>query len=243
MKAFLLALQFLTVATVKSDLMAGPEDLRRSRAWYAPVGLLLGLALAGAAWLLGHRLPPLLTAALLVLLWGALTRFLHLDGLGDSADALVHITSRERALEIMKDSRVGTFGLCAVLGVWGVKLAALASLGGWRLWGGLILAPALGRGLAAILAALLPPARAQGLGAAVAGKASLMPEALGGALALAVACLAGGKAGLAASLAVAGLGLLLSRWYLRRLGGITGDNLGAAIETAEALAVTVLAAF
>ena len=242
MTAFLLALQFLTVATVRSGLRAGPEDLRRSRAWYAPVGILLGLLLAALAWLLARRLPPLMVAACMVVLWGAATRFLHLDGLGDTADGLVHLTTRERALEIMKDSRVGTFGLCAVVGVLLVKFAALASLSGPRLWGALILAPGLGRGLAALMAAWLPPARAQGLGAAVAGPASLLPELAAAGLALVAAGLAGGRAGVLAALVVGIWGMLLGLWYRRRLGGITGDTLGAAIETAEALALTVLAA-
>ncbi|MBI4798944.1 MAG: adenosylcobinamide-GDP ribazoletransferase [Desulfarculus sp.] len=241
MKSFLLALQFLTVATLRSDLRAGPEDLRRSRAWYAPVGLLLGLALAGLAWLLARRLPPLLVAGLMVVLWGALTRFLHLDGVSDTADALVHMTSRERALEIMKDSRVGAFGLCAVVGVLLVKFAALACLPAPRLWAGLVLAPVLGRGLAALMAALLPPARPQGLGAAVAGGGGLWPELLGAGLALAAAGVIGGRAGVAAALVVGLWGLLLGLWFRRRLGGVTGDTLGAAIESAEAMALVALA--
>ena len=243
MTAFLLALQFLTVATVRSDLRAGPEDLRRSRAWYAPVGLLLGLAMAGLAWLLGRWLPPLPLAALLVVLWAGMSRFLHLDGLSDSADALVHMTSRERALEIMKDSRVGAFGLCAVVGTLLLKFAALASLSGPGLWGALILAPGLGRALAAMLAALMPPARAQGLGAGVAGGAGWLPELAGAGLALVVAGVVAGRAGVAATLAVGLWGLLLALWFRRRLGGVTGDTLGAAIETAEALALLVLATF
>ncbi|MBI5524562.1 MAG: adenosylcobinamide-GDP ribazoletransferase [Desulfarculus sp.] len=243
MTAFLLALQFLTVATLRSDLRAGPEDLRRSRAWYAPVGLLLGLVLAGLAWLLAWRLPPLLVAGLMVVLWGALTRFLHLDGVSDTADALVHITSRERALQIMKDSWVGAFGLCAVVGVLLVKFAALASLPTPRLWAGLVLAPALGRGLAALMAALLPPARPQGLGASVAGGAGLWPELAGAGLALLAAGVAAGRAGVAAALLVGLWGLLLGLWFRRRLGGVTGDTLGAAIESAEALALVALTAF
>jgi adenosylcobinamide-GDP ribazoletransferase len=242
MTAFLLALQFLTVATVKSDLLAGPQDLRRSRAWYAPVGLILGLVLAGLAWLLGLWLPAGPLAALLVVLWGVLTRFLHLDGLADTADGLVHLTSRERALEIMKDSRVGTFGLCVVAGALLLKFAALASLSGPPLWGALILVPGLGRGLAALLAAYVPPASPQGLGAAVAGGSSRLPELAGAGLACVAAGMAAGRAGLGAALLTGLWGLWLAWWYRRRLGGVTGDTLGAAIESAEALALTVLAA-
>lgn len=157
---------------------------------------------------------------------GALTRFLHLDGVSDSADALVHITSRERALEIMKDSRVGAFGLRVVACTLLVKFSALASLPKPELWAGLVLAPGLARGLAALLAAFMPPARSQGLGAAVAGASGRLPELAA-----------------AAALAVGLWGGLLAWWYRRRLGGVTGDTLGAAIETAEVLALAVMAGF
>lgn len=242
MKAFLLALQFFTVVTLRSDLSAGSEDLRRSRAWYGPVGVLLGLFLAGLAWLLGRWLPPLALAALLVVAWGFCTRFLHLDGVADSADALIHITSRERALEIMKDSRVGSFGVCAVVAVLLTKFAALASMDGGRLLAALVLAPGLARALAGMLAALLPPARPQGLGAAVAGAGSIYPELISAALAFMVAGLAAGRAGLLAALGVILLGAVLGWYFRRRLGGVTGDNLGASIETAEVVALMVLCA-
>lgn len=242
MKPFLLALQFLTVVTFKSDLRAEPVDMRRSRAWHAAVGAILGLMLAGAAWLLWRWLPPLALAAVLTVLWGALTRFLHLDGLADSADALVHLTTRERALEIMKDSRIGTFGVCAVAGVMLLKFAALASLAGPRLFAALVLVPALARSLGALMAVLLPPARSLGLGAGISGQTGPAPELAAALAAAALAGLLAGRAGLLAALAVFAVGLALARWYARRLGGFTGDGLGAAIELAEAAALLALAA-
>ena len=242
MKPFLLALQFFTIITLRSDLSAGDDDLRRSRAWYGPVGVVLGLILAGAGWLLGGVLPPLALAGVLTALWAKLTRFLHLDGLADTADALVHMTSRERALEIMKDSRVGSFGVCAVVITLLAKFAALASLEPSRLLTALIVVPGLARALAGLLAALLPPARAQGLGAAVAGPGSLVPELISAAAALAVAGLLAGRAGFLAALGVLLVGLVQGWWYQRRLGGVTGDNLGASIESAEVMALLVLCA-
>jgi len=237
-KSFLLALQFLTVVTVNSGLRAGSRDLVRSRAWYGVVGGLLGLVLAGTAWLLGFKLPPLALAGGMVVLWGALTRFLHYDGVADTADALVHTTSRERALEIMKDTRLGSFGVAALAGVMLMKFGALASLSGPSLWGALVAVPALGRALAAILAGLMPPARpGVGLGAAVSQESAMWPDALCGASALAIALLAGGLAGAVAALSVLILGLVLGLWFWRRIGGVTGDTLGAAIEAGEVAAL------
>jgi adenosylcobinamide-GDP ribazoletransferase len=243
MKSFILALQFLTVCTVNSRLQVGPQDLARSRAWHGVVGGLLGLVLAGVAWLLGRWLPPLALAGVLVLAWGGLTRFLHYDGVADTADALVHTTSRERALQIMKDTRLGSFGVAAIAAVMLVKFAALASLAGPHLWAALVAAPALARALSGILAGLLPPARpGEGLGASIAQGRELWPDLAAGASALAIAVLAAGKAGAAAALAVLLLGLLLGLWYRRRIGGVTGDTLGAAIEAGELTALMTLVA-
>jgi adenosylcobinamide-GDP ribazoletransferase len=201
------------------------------------------LVLAGVAWLLGRWLPPLALAGVLVLAWGGLTRFLHYDGVADTADALVHTTSRERALQIMKDTRLGSFGVAAIAAVMLVKFAALASLAGPHLWAALVAAPALARALSGILAGLLPPARpGEGLGASIAQGRELWPDLAAGASALAIAVLAAGKAGAAAALAVLLLGLLLGLWYRRRIGGVTGDTLGAAIEAGELTALMTLVA-
>jgi adenosylcobinamide-GDP ribazoletransferase len=89
---------------------------------------------------------------------------------------------------------------------------------------------------------LLPPARSQGLGAAMAGLSGPAPELAAALAAAALAGLLAGRAGLLAALAVFAVGLVLARWYARRLGGFTGDGLGAAIELSEAAALMVLAA-
>lgn len=244
MKPFVLALQFFTVATLRSDLKAEPGDLARSRAWWGVVGALLGLALAALAWTLGHLLPPLALAGPLVLFWAACTRFLHLDGVADTADALVYPAPRERSLAIMKDTRIGAFGVTALASVLLIKFGLLASLSPERLWPALIAAPALARALAASLSTLLPPATpGKGLGAATAegptGVAAMLASV---GTALAAAGLACGLSGLLAGLMVLLLGLLLGRWFKRRLGGMTGDCAGASIELAECLALATIIA-
>lgn len=244
MKPFILALQFFTVVTLRSDLSAEPGDLARSRAWWGAVGALLGLALAAVAWALGHLLPPLALAGPLVLFWAACTRFLHLDGVADTADALVYPAPRERSLAIMKDTRIGAFGVTALASVLLIKFGLLASLPLERLWPALIAAPALARALAASLSTLLPPAATKGLGAATAhGPSGVGAMLISVGTALVVAGLTCGLGGLLAALLVLALGLVLGRWFMRRLGGVTGDCLGAAIELAECLALASLIAF
>jgi adenosylcobinamide-GDP ribazoletransferase len=182
----------------------------------------------------------LLQAALLLAAWVLLTGGLHLDGLADSADAWVggH-GDRERTLDIMKDPRSGPAAVSALVLVLLLKFAALAAL----LQGGagavLLLAPLLGR--TALLGMLLttPYVRAGGLGAAIAGH---LPRRAGLAVLLAAALGACFVAdGWKALLAVLGVGWLLRRAFLARLGGVTGDTLGATVELAEAAALLALA--
>lgn len=244
MRPFLLALQFLTIVTVRSDLIGSDREMAASRHFYGLVGVLLGGALAVIAWPLSAWLPPLALAGLLLVAWEGFTRFLHADGLADTADAMIHFTSRERALAIMKDSRLGSFAAGALICVYLVKFGALASLPWPALAGALVAAPALGRAAAAMLSVLLPPARAgQGLGAAVAGGGSPAAGLTSAACAVTACGLAAGAPGLWAALAVLMLCAALGWWCLRRIGGVTGDTLGAAIEVSEALALLVLAAF
>ena len=110
-------------------------------------------------------------AGVLVLVWGALSRFLHLDGLADTADGLVYTAGRERSLEIMKDSRLGAFGLCAVAGILLIKFGALASLDAESLCRSLFIAPVLGRATGRLSFRYFAAGQANsGLGASAAGQ-------------------------------------------------------------------------
>lgn len=242
MKAFLLALQFLTVAMPQKKLVADEQDFLRSRAWYSVVGALLGLVLAMVAWLLSGILPNMALAALLVVLWGLSSRFLHLDGLADTADAFGTTSERERALEIMKDTMTGSYGLAAVCCDLLLKFAILASLHGPALLAALICAPALARAVPVFISGLLPPARYFGLGKAISGGRGLNKELACGASALFIAVLFGGLTGTVAALLVALVGLGLGIWFHRRIRGFTGDTLGASIEICEIAALLAFAA-
>lgn len=229
---------------MRSDLRASEAEMAASRYWYGLVGVLLGLVLALLGWGLSSWLPPLVAGGLLLIAWEGLSRFLHADGLADTADAMVHFTGRERALEIMKDSRLGSFAAAALICLFLVKFAALASLASMdqcRLLGALVAAPALGRAAAAMLSVLLPPARrASGLGHAVSGDESVTAGLVSAGCALLAAGLVLGVAGLWAALAVLICAGALGAWYQSRLGGVTGDTLGAAIEVCEAVALVTL---
>jgi adenosylcobinamide-GDP ribazoletransferase len=227
---------------------AGRAPSRRTAAaamaWAPAVGLLLGAAAAAVLELAARRAHtgPLLAAVLAVAALALLTRGLHLDGLADTADGLGSRRSAGEALAIMKRSDIGPFGVVTLVLTLLIQVAALAQ------------AQALGRGAPAVLAAVVtgrlalpwacrrgvPAARGTGLGALVAGTVplavpvALTAAALAGAYPFGIVVPIAVAAGLAASLALTALAV-------RRLGGITGDVLGALVEVATAVCLLVTA--
>ena len=206
------------------------------------VGALLGTVLAGVLLLTGALAPPLVAAGVTVGVAALLTRGLHLDGLADTVDALGSYRRGAAALEIMKKPDVGPFGVVALVVVLLVQAAALADLAG-RSWlaclAAVVVATAAGRfGVTVACRRAVPAARPDGLGALVAG--TVGPVALtAGAIAvvlLAVPAVPGrpwqGPLAVVAALAIA---LLLLTHVVRRLGGITGDVLGATVEVVTTL--------
>jgi adenosylcobinamide-GDP ribazoletransferase len=212
-------------------------------AWAWPIvgaGLWAIAALvAGAALWLGFT--PGVVAALVLALWALLTGGLHEDGLSDTADGLIGGWTRERRLEIMKDSRVGSYGVLALVLVTLLRWSALATiLAGGGIWV-LVAVGAVSRAPMALVMSALPNARDSGLSHAT-GRPSAQGALIGAALALAIAFLFAGW-GAIPMLVVAGITTaLLARSARARIGGQTGDVLGATQQLAEAAALAVLAA-
>ena len=235
MHAFWIALQFLTRLPAPMLREYTPQDRGRSVLYYPLVGLVIGALLvlvhtALAASDAGVR------AALLLTVWVLITGGLHLDGLADSADAwLGGHGDRGRTLDILHDPRSGPAAIMLVVLVLIVKFAALEVLVRQHAWPALLLAPVLGR--AAMVGLFLTTAyvRAHGLGSA---QAQHLPRraAVGMLAVCAVGVLAAllGLGLLLLGVTVAGV-YLLRRLMLKRIGGITGDTLGATCEIIEAL--------
>ncbi|CCH20362.1 adenosylcobinamide-GDP ribazoletransferase [Micromonospora lupini] len=206
------------------------------------VGALLGVLLGGVLLLTGTLAPPLVAAGVTVGAAALLTRGLHLDGLADTVDALGSYRRGAAALEIMKKPDVGPFGVVALFVVLLVQAAALAELAG-RSWpaalAAVVAATAAGRlGVTVACRRGVPAARPDGLGAMVAGTVGPVAVTVG---AVAVALLAvpavpgrpwQGPLAVVAALAVA---VPLLTHVVRRLGGITGDVLGATVELVTTL--------
>jgi adenosylcobinamide-GDP ribazoletransferase len=224
---------------------AEPRELGRAVPWYPLIGLVLGLVIAAATWLLGQRvlnIPPGVAAALVLALWVWCTGGLHLDGLADSADAWVGgLGDRERTLAIMKDPASGPAGVSALALVLIAKFAVLdALLGAGSAWV-LIWVPVLARAQLPLLLVSTASARPQGMAVVPARHAPVAASRLAALVAGVVTILALGVIGVLLTAAAVGLLWLVRRALLVRLGGVTGDTAGALVELTETLVLVLLA--
>ena len=237
---FLAAAGFLTRLPLPAGEGWEADRMARASRYFPAVGALVGLASGAAWWLAGLFLPGALAAGLALAAMIALTGALHEDGLADCADGLGGGRSREEALSIMRDSRTGSYGVLALVLSLGLRWAALAALAPVAGVLALALAGGIGRAMMVPATALAAYARPEGVGALVArgagpGEVGL---ALGTALVLAVL---GGWAGILALALAAAVAAALLAWMVRRIGGYTGDGLGAIAQAGEVTVMLVLA--
>ena len=246
-----LSVGLLTVLPVGSP-RADRETAGAAMLWAPAVGMGLGAAAGVAVWTLGEAgASPLVAAVLAIAVLAALTRALHLDGLADTADGLGSGKDPAGALAVMKASDIGPFGVISLILALLLQVAAIGALvsGGPDHHAVAILALAGASARIPIVWACrpaIPAARADGLGALVAGTS---PKAFAwswAATALCLGALIGGltdvgalRAVVAVALALLAAGALLEHCR-RRFGGMTGDVLGALVETAMTVALVVL---
>lgn len=235
MMRLLVALAFLTRVPVRKSF--GASDVGRAALLFPLIGAAIGLVQLGVFRLLKPHLPSLPIAVLVVALSAWMTRGLHLDGLADFADGLGGGSTREDALRIMRDPAVGAFGVVALFLLLATKIAAIDALSSGE---ALVLAPALSRWTAVPVAYFLPYARqGQGLGAAMTSGTGFL-ELLGSAVLAVSLCLFFPlRLALLSWTAVLLVSLLVGVVARRRLGGMTGDVLGANVELAEASVLLV----
>ena len=186
-------------------------------------------------------LPPVLSALIAIAGGAVLTGGLHEDGLADFADGMGGGTTPERRLEIMSDSRIGTYGVLVLVISVGGRAAALAAIGDvFAVFGALVATAAISRGLLPIVVASMEPAKEDGLGR-FAGRPTtpVWTTALGLGTAIVILAAPGGWIG---CLIAAALAALVTGWIARQaVGGYTGDVLGAVQQAAEFLALVLIA--
>jgi adenosylcobinamide-GDP ribazoletransferase len=240
-RLFLIAAQFLTRFPLGRLSVTSTNEVGRSAVYYPLVGLALGATLALIAAACAARVSPLLAAAITLAVWMAATGGLHLDGLADSADAWACGGDRERTLAVMKDPNCGPAAVSTVVATLLLKFAALTALiehGGWL---AIAAAPMLGRGCAVALFLTTPYVRPLGLGSAI---SESLPRRQGWAMAVAAAggaVILGGTGAAVAVGASAAAMVLARQTMIGRIGGATGDAVGAVVEISEMAALTAAA--
>jgi adenosylcobinamide-GDP ribazoletransferase len=237
---FLLALQFLTRLPLPADVGWSPARMAATPRWHAGVGLLVGGATGAVFWAGAVLWPPVLAAILATAAGVVLTGAFHEDGLADACDGLGGGATRERALEIMRDSRIGSYGAIGLGLVLGSKVAALTAIGAVSpavAALALVAGHSAGRGSSVVVIATGRYVRDHGTGKPVSdgigagGLAFALATGLGAVFLMSLAvpwvAVAGALVGLVMGHAV------MRQWYERRIGGYTGDCLGATQQTSE----------
>ena len=245
MTSFLLAWRFLTILPGgKKDADIGSRDLGRSMSFYPLVGLLLGVILWAAYGLFSHAFPRTLCDGLIILLLAILTGALHLDGLADTLDGMAAGKSTEERLRIMRDHRVGTFGVVGLILTLGVKFLALNSLPEEITGKTLLVALVLSRWSMVQLTYRAPYARPEGgLGKIFKENVKKREMVIATAFSLIVATFFLRFWGAVLWLAVGVSALGIQLFFEKKIGGVTGDILGAANEIHEILVLLMVAGF
>lgn len=236
--SLLAALQFLT--RVPIGLRREPT-LAKTVAWFPVAGAMVGAAVGGVAAGMWHLTSPLIAAAVAVAVGLLITGAFHEDGLGDVADAFGGGWTIERRLEILKDSRHGTYGVAAICTSIVVRIISLGALPGpLDMFTAAVAAHTMARVAAVGLAGSMQLATNTGLGADYGRSTTPLRAGVGCAAGIAITVVAIGwwAAPLTAATVVAAAGTgLLAR---RKIGGISGDVLGAAEQVAECLCLVVV---
>jgi adenosylcobinamide-GDP ribazoletransferase len=238
-----IAISLCTRLPIGPSAAVGDGDVARA-SWAFPVaGLVVGLFGAATFWLAARlHVPPLPASALAMTATVLLTGAMHEDGLADTADGFGGGDTRETKLAIMRDSRIGTYGACALALSLMLRWSTLAEIAEPRLVAvALIAAHVSARAAVPIFMSFVPPARADGLSTG-AGQPSRQGAAI--ALALGTVCLLlsfGPRGAMAGLLVLALVGLLFARLAIRQIGGQTGDVLGALEQACEATVLLIAA--
>ncbi len=246
--SFLAALKFLTIIRLPLRREPDPEELGRSLVYFPVVGVIIGLTLAGLNLLLGLGLPSPVVNVLLVVWMAVISGGLHLDGFADTCDGIGGQKPVEARLQVMRDSRVGGFGVIGVALLLLVKYVSLNSVPGTMQTVTLIIMPTVSRWTMVYAVFAYPYARPSGLGTVFKREANWQKFTIATIIALAVAMGLTGWAKNAYSY-LGGLTIMGGTWVIivavaaylkRKFAGLTGDNYGAMNEVAEVIVLILV---
>jgi adenosylcobinamide-GDP ribazoletransferase len=233
-RLLLTAVQYFTRIRVPAWVGHAPERLTGAVRYFPAIGLVVGASGAAVMWLaalvLPSPLPAILSTAVTILMTGAI----HEDGLADTCDGLGGGATRERALEIMKDPRIGVFGAIALILVLLLKIATLSLLPLWTAMAALVAAHAFSRfgAVLVIFAGRYVGSADRSRSAPVVERVQIGDVFIAALFGLPALALCGPRVIVAIVVALVLVGVL-SRWCVKRIGGYTGDTLGATQQVAE----------
>ena len=242
MRIFIITLQFLTRIPINKDLKATEEDFAKGVVFFPLVGLIIGafnlLVLIAASRILGGLFPVVCC----LFAGTAITGGFHLDGLADTCDGIFSSRTRDKMLEIMRDSRIGSNGTIAIVFDYLLRLSLLSMLSGKALYMAVLLSPVSAKTLMVILIKTSVYARSgPGLGGLYLEKQTLTATVSAAILGLAIIAGFSGLWGAAAFGACAVICFLYRSFIYSKLQGMTGDTLGAANEVLEAAFILITA--
>lgn len=218
----------------------GTPRLILGSAYFPLVGLLIALALSLLLTLIKMIFPHLIVAALLTIALVVLTGGLHLDGLMDTCDGIFGGRTRERRLEIMRDSRVGSFGVLGGACILLLKFAIFASLDTHTLFTAFLIVLPCSRWSMVLALRVFPSARATGLGVTFRQTVTPTRLVIAGGIAFAIALITGHFIGIILWGGATCIALIMGAWFMEQIGGLTGDSYGAIAEVSEVVALLML---
>ncbi len=232
-KHFLSAIQLLTIIPLKISF--DRDQLEKSVLYFVPVGFLIGAILLGSHWILKSHLHPAVLSSFLLMIWIFITGAIHLDGFIDTVDGLYAGRTKEKRLKIMHDTKIGSIGVVSVIILLLIKFSLLYSINSSDIWKVLLITPAWSRWGMVLMCCLFPYAKEEGKGRIFvegARKWYILPQGI--VLVILSVLLLGWGAFyilILLSLFICLFGLLLRR----KIGGVTGDTIGAMNEIGEVL--------
>lgn len=240
---YCVALRFLTILPVRWRRDEDPQHYATSSSLFPMVGLTIGGGAALFALLCNQFLSSSVTAGLLIAFFALLSGFLHLDGLADSCDGLMSARSKERSLEIMKDSNTGAMGVVGLLLVLLIKYASLSSIEADALPLACLLIPVAGRCALLFVMATQRYAREEGsTGSLFYSKESKRTGIIGSVFFMAIFSMLSLPVAFLFLLVIYAVVFLFGKFCKKRIGGATGDTLGATSEICEMTCALLLSA-
>lgn len=246
MKGLILLFRFMTRLPIGFDPKFDSDELGKGMRFFPVVGMVIGLVLFAAFWLLGYVIySPMVMAVLLVIIEVILTGGLHLDGLADTFDGIFSYRSKQKMLDIMKDSRLGTNGGLVLILYFFLKVALLVEASNSSpviMPIMLLLSPVIARLNSVVNCGSAPYARATGMGKTFVDHT----DGLAVLIATIITAIFVGEAAYLFAIpyeilivipVVMILGYLFAKLMTRKIGGITGDTLGAVVEISEIIAM------